>query len=37
MPSGILVKVLIKSLKTSDQTKADLFQLDIPRVHEKIG
>ena len=35
-PSSV-VNVLTKSLKMSDQTKADLFQLNLPRNHEKIG
>ena len=32
-----VVNVLTKSLKMSDQTKADFFELNLPRIHEKIG
>ena len=32
-----IVNVLTKSLKMSDQTKADFFQLSLPRIHEKVG
>ena len=32
-----VVNVLTSSLKISDQTKADFLQVDIPRIHEKIG
>ena len=32
-----VVIVLTKSLKMSDQTKADFFELNLPRIHEKIG
>ena len=32
-----VVNVLTKSLKISDETKADFFQLNLPRIHEKIG
>ena len=32
-----VVNVLTKSLKMSVQTKADLFQLNLPQNHEKIG
>ena len=32
-----VVNVLTKSLKMSDQTKADIFELNLPRIHEKIG
>ena len=31
------VNVLTKILKMSDQTKADFFQLNLPRNQEKIG
>ena len=32
-----VVNVLTKSLKMSDQTKADFFELNLLRIHEKIG
>ena len=32
-----VVNVLTKSLKMSDETKADFFQLNVPGIHEKIG
>ena len=32
-----VVNVLKKSLKISDHTKADFFQLNLPRIPEKIG
>ena len=32
-----VVNVLTNSLKISDQTKADFFQLNLPRIHERIG
>ena len=32
-----VVIVLTKILKMSDQTKADFFELNLPRIHEKIG
>ena len=32
-----VVNVLTKSLKISEQTKADILQLNFPRIHEKIG
>ena len=31
------VKVLTNSLKISDQTKIDFFQLNLPRINEKRG
>ena len=31
------VNVLTNSLKISDKTKADFFQLNLPRIHGKIG
>ena len=31
-----VVKVLKSIAKISDQTKADIFQLNLPRIHEKI-
>ena len=31
------VKVLTKSLKISDKTKADFFHLNLPRIHGEIG
>ena len=31
-----LVNVLNNSLKISDQSKADFFQLNLPRIHEKV-
>ena len=32
-----LVNVLTNIVKISDPTIADLFQLNLPRIHEKIG
>ena len=32
-----VVKVLTNSVKISDQTIADSVQLNLPRIHEKIG
>ena len=32
-----VVNVLRNSVKISDQTKADFAQLNLPRIHEKIG
>ena len=32
-----VVNVLTISLKIPDQTKADFAQLNLPRIHEKIG
>ena len=32
-----VVKVLKNSVKISDQTIADSVQLNLPRIHEKIG
>ena len=32
-----VVNVLTKSLKMSDQTKSDFFQLNLPRTHKKVG
>ena len=32
-----VVNVLTKSIKISDQTKADLATLNLPQIHEKIG
>ena len=32
-----VVNVLTNSVKISDQTKADSAQLNLPRIHEKIG
>ena len=32
-----VVNVLTNSLKISERTKADLFQLNLPGIHEKIG
>ena len=32
-----VVNVLTNSVKISDQTKADFVQLNLPRIHEKIG
>ena len=32
-----VVNVLTSSVKISDQTEADLVQLDLPPIHEKIG
>ena len=32
-----LVNVLTNSVKISDQTKADFPQLNLPRIHGKIG
>ena len=31
------VKVLENNLKISNQTKGDIFQLNVPPVHQKIG
>ena len=31
------VNVLTNSVKISDQTKVDFSQLNLPRIHEKIG
>ena len=31
------VNVLTNSVKISDQTNADVFQLNIPQMHRKIG
>ena len=33
----LAVKVLSKSLKISDHTKGDFFQLNLPRINEKRG
>ena len=30
-----VVNALISSLKMSDQTKGDIFQLNLPRIHKK--
>ena len=30
-----VVKLLTKSVKISDQTKADFFQLNLPRIYKK--
>ena len=32
-----VVNVLTKSIKISDQTKADLATLNLPQIHEKMG
>ena len=32
-----VVNVLTNSVKISDQTKADILLLNLPRIHEKIG
>ena len=32
-----VVNLLTSSVKISEQTKADFFQLNLPRIHEKIG
>ena len=32
-----VVKVLKNIVKISDQTKADIFQLNLPRIREKIS
>ena len=32
-----VVNVLTKSIKMSDQIKADFFQLNLSQIHEKIG
>ena len=32
-----VVNVLTNSVKISDQTKADIPQLNLPRINEKIG
>ena len=32
-----VVNVLKNSVKISDQTKADLVQLNLPRIHKKVG
>ena len=32
-----VVNVLTNSVKISDQTKAGLVQLNLPRIHEKVG
>ena len=32
-----VINVLTNSLKISDQTKADFFQLNLRRIHEGIG
>ena len=32
-----VVKVLKNIVKISDQTKADIFELNLPRIHEKIS
>ena len=32
-----VVNVLTNSVKISDQTKADLVQLNLPRIHKKVG
>ena len=32
-----VVNVLTNSVRNSDQTKADFAQLNLPRIHEKIG
>ena len=32
-----VVNVLTNSVKISDQAIADFFQLNLPRIHEKIG
>ena len=32
-----VVNVLTNSLKIWDQTKGDFFELNLPRIHEKLG
>ena len=32
-----LVNLLTNSIKILDQTEADFFQLNLPRIHEKVG
>ena len=34
---SLVVNVLTNSVKIENQTKADLAQLNLPRIHEKIG
>ena len=34
---SMVVNVLTNSVRNSDQNKADFAQLNLPRIHEKIG